>query len=163
MAAPCGLTHEQTSPQHHARSRDTLYVSLLDLLQTHTCQNTMWTAQTECWWEQTLHHHTHFTHYTSNFSISLYFNSFNHVHYFSPSLLSFSLSLLCLLFRSHRAGFSLVFQPDRQMSPGRPLIYTVTLNMINSISQEVHLQNQPADIIPDLKTAISQWVNQSSL
>lgn len=83
MAVCCdsrGLTHEQTSPQHHAKSTDThtdntLHVSLLDLLRgTHTCQNTMWTAQTERWWEQTLHHHTHFTHYTSNFFLSLHFN-----------------------------------------------------------------------------------------
>ncbi len=157
-----GLTHERTSPQHHARSTDahrqhTSRVPSGPLRRTHTCQNTMWTAQTERWWEQTLHHHTRFARYTSSFSLSLHFN------FFYPrtlSLLPFSSflpsPLLCFLNQRHITGFSLFFQPASQTHRCHQAANTFTqwhFDLINSISQEVHLQNKPADIVPDLKNS----------
>lgn len=137
MAAPHSLTHEQTSPHIMLGARmRTSCVPSGPLKHTHVCQNTMWTAQTECW-QQTLH--THFTHYTYNFCFSGLFYFFMHSGSLFPffPLLPFSHSLVHILFWPNRLT-------DRQMSPDRQWHWIWLIHLarksIYKISQQTLVQ-----------------------
>ncbi len=125
MATPHSLTHEWTSPQCNTRSIDTHPHTrhssripsgpLSQERDMHTCQNTMWTAQTEHWWEHTYNHYTHYTHYTANFSLSLRFNFFIHVLSFPfLSFRLFPLPFTSLLPLSMTTSFIFLISPAAQ-------------------------------------------------
>ena len=151
MAAPCGQTHEQTSPQRHAGDTHThthththlLHASLLEhpFAKTPCGQHRLSTDENRHF-TITPTHSLHIQLLSLSLSPCVYF--YIYIHSVSPSLffLPSFLSLLCFPFLSKGAGFSQFFQPDRQMATGSVLIYTVALNMISPISQEFHLQNQ---------------------
>lgn len=133
----------------------TLHVSLLDLSDTYLPKHHVDSTDRALMREQTVHHHTHYTHHAANFSLFLHtttssstyslfsfpffpLHAFSFAPPFTPSLpLTVTPSWIF-------SGFP-ASKPNGQLSAGSQFIYTMTLNLINSISQEVHLQNQPAD------------------